>query len=262
MFLRRGLQQQIPSQSPTLSRVASDPSCATCFCPHGCQEISQSRIALTLSVGRVRDPQSGTPNPNTSTARAVLRFGLKRGKLLYLFKYPDHDVEREKHRNVITRARFIKASLERAGYTLIPWDFKKASPPTFWEGQQREQQEGLHKEEEHAQRQLHEQIRDVTMEEEDDDLYGPSETVSTGNEAPKTEEHGEGGLEGDSGGDEPMDEGLESGEEEESDSDSVCLPISRYKRNWSLTKASGPRNHHRQTTNSTKSFSVRLIQIL
>lgn len=158
-----------------------------------------------------------------------MRFGLKRGKLLYLFKYPDHDVEREKHRNVITRARFIKASLEKAGYTLVPWDFKKAQPPTFWEGQQREQQEGLNKETE-KQQEPEAPGRDITMEEEDDDLYGPPEMVNTGNAAPKTEEHGEGGLEGDSGGDEPMDEGLESGEEEEeeSDSDSVYPPVCLY----------------------------------
>lgn len=119
----------------------------------------------------------------------MLRFGLKRGKLLYLFKYPLHDVEREKHRNVITRARFIKSSLENAGYRLIPWDFKKGQPPTFWE----EREEG-------------------TMEEEDDDLYGPSETTETKQEV-KDESDGD---------DEPMDE-AESGDEEESDdSDSVC----------------------------------------
>lgn len=131
----------------------------------------------------------------------TLRFGLKRGKLLYLFKYPTHDVEREKHRNVITRARFIKNALESAGYRLIPWDFKKGQPPTFWSEGQR------------------------SMEEEDDDLYGPSETVEN-KSAVKEDSDGE-------QGDEPMDEGLESGEEEEDEeeeeSDSVCrlllLPI-------------------------------------
>ena len=112
--------------------------------------------------------------------------GLKRGKLLYLFKYPTHDVEREKHRNVITRARFIKSSLEQAGYSLIPWDFKKGKPPTFWE--------------------------QATMEEEDDDLYGPSETTPT--VEPKKEDIND----DDNGeqGDESMDE--DSDEEDESDS--------------------------------------------
>ena len=130
------------------------------------------------------------PNRTSST----LRYGLKRGKLLYLFKYPSHDVEREKHRNVITRARFIKDALEAEGYRLIPWDFKKGQPPTFWEDQE---------------------TRAGTMEEEDDDLYGPSE--------PKVEDKSEVKDEsGSEGGDEPMDEGLESGEEEESDSESVC----------------------------------------
>jgi len=120
-----------------------------------------------------------------------VRFGLKRGKLLYVFKYPTHDVERDKHRNVVTRARFIKEQLEHAGYRLIPWDFKKGQPPKFWE--------------------------QGTMEEEDDDLYGPSETA-----APAATKTGEVKNEdGGSSGDEPMDEGLESGEESESDSDSV-----------------------------------------
>lgn len=122
---------------------------------------------------------------------STVRFGLKRGKLLYVFKYPTHDVERDKHRNVVTRARFIKDQLELAGYRLIPWDFKKGQPPKFWgEG---------------------------TMEEEDDDLYGPSEAA-----APAVTTHDEVKNEDDaSSGDEPMDEGLESGEEDESDSDSV-----------------------------------------
>jgi pre-mRNA 3'-end-processing factor FIP1 len=121
-----------------------------------------------------------------------LRLGLKRGKLLYLFN-PDHDVARDlKHRNVITRARFIKTALENAGYTLIPWDFKKGQTPTFWE-----------------------ETRTMEHEEEDDDLYGTSETP-----APVAkQEQGDEGSDGE--GDQPMDEGLESGEEEESDSESV-----------------------------------------
>lgn len=129
------------------------------------------------------------PTRHESTAR----FGLKRGKLLYVFKFPTHDVERDKHRNVITRARFIKDQLEQAGYRLIPWDFKKGKPPKFWE--------------------------EETMEEEDDDLYGPSEATAAPVQQ-KTEEL-KNADDGDSG-DEPMDEGLESGEEEdEDDSDSV-----------------------------------------
>lgn len=114
---------------------------------------------------------------------------MKRGKLLYVFKYPDHDVERDKHRNVITRARFIKDQLERAGYRLVPWDFKKGQPPRFWD--------------------------DDTMEEDDDDLYGPSEPQQDAvkEEEPKQED-------GESSGDEPMEE--ESGDDEEDeDSDSV-----------------------------------------
>ncbi|KAF2677140.1 hypothetical protein K458DRAFT_447126 [Lentithecium fluviatile CBS 122367] len=54
------------------------------------------------------------------------------------------------------------------------------------------------------------------MEEEDDDLYGPSETTAPS--AAKTEDAKNAGDA--SSGDEPMDEGLESGEEDESDSDS------------------------------------------
>lgn len=124
----------------------------------------------------------------------TVRFGLKRGKLLYLFKYPDHNVEREKHRNVITRARFVKNALENAGYRLIPWDFKKGHPPTFWEEQQQ------------------------TMEEEDDDLYGPSETAAVAGTRPEAND-----SDGEQG-DEPMDEGLESGEDDDDESDSVCDP--------------------------------------
>lgn len=133
-----------------------------------------------------------------------MRFGLKRGKLLYLFKYPTHDVERDKHRNVIARARHIKSALEDAGYRLVPWDFKKAQPPPFWEQQ--------------------------TMEEDDDDLYGPSETV-----APVAKEEKTKGASDGEQGDESMDEGLESGEsEDESDSDSVLHSLSRH--NWRLTQ--------------------------
>lgn len=127
------------------------------------------------------------------SSSSTLRFGLKRGKLLYLFRYPHHNVEREKHRNVITRARFIKASLETAGYTLIPWDFKKGQPPTFWEQR--------------------------TMDEEDDDLYGPSESP-----VPAEQKTAEVKDESDDDGDEPMDEGEESGESDSSEeSDSVCI---------------------------------------
>ncbi|KAJ4296853.1 hypothetical protein N0V90_006901 [Kalmusia sp. IMI 367209] len=124
-----------------------------------------------------------------SADERTARFGLKRGKLLYVFKYPLHDVERDKHRNVITRARFIKQQLEAAGYRLIPWDFKKGQPPRFWESE--------------------------TMEEDDDDLYGPSEPTQTAQkEAPKNEDDV-------SSGDEPMDEGDESGDDDdEDDSDS------------------------------------------
>jgi pre-mRNA 3'-end-processing factor FIP1 len=139
-------------------------------------------------------PSHRAPSANPSTGRtSTLRFGLKRGKLLYLFRYPHHDVEREKHRNVITRARYIKASLEAAGYTLIPWDFKKGSPPTFWD--------------------------EKTMDEEDDDLYGPSESPAPP-EQKKDDAKNE--SEGDDG-DEPMDEGEESGEsdDDEDESDSV-----------------------------------------
>lgn len=119
----------------------------------------------------------------------TLRFGLKRGKLLYLFKYPTHDIEdNNKHRNVITRARIIKDALEAAGYRLIPWDFKKSQPPSFWDEAQR------------------------TMEEEDDDLYGPSETVESVKQEKKEEE-----SDGENG-DAAMHESEESEEESESES--------------------------------------------
>lgn len=69
------------------------------------------------------------------------------------------------------------------------------------------------------------------MEEEDDDLYGPSETpapAATKTEEVKNEDDA-------SSGDEPMDEGLESGEEDESDSDSVrCTRGANTQ--WTLTK--------------------------
>lgn len=139
-------------------------------------------------------PSNRAPSANPSNDRtSTLRFGLKRGKLLYLFRYPHHDVEREKHRNVITRARYIKASLETVGYTLVPWDFKKGKPPTFWD--------------------------ERAMDEEDDDLYGPSESPAPP-EHKKDDAKNE--SEGDDG-DEPMDEGEESGEsDDEDESDSVC----------------------------------------
>ena len=115
---------------------------------------------------------------------------MKRGKLIYIFKYPDHDVERDKHRNVIKRARFIKHQLEAHGYRLIPWDFKKGQPPRFWD--------------------------DDTMEEDDDDLYGPTEPQQdVKKERVKPED-------ADSSGDEPMEE--ESGDDdddEDEDSESV-----------------------------------------
>ncbi|KAJ4352285.1 uncharacterized protein N0V89_007633 [Didymosphaeria variabile] len=121
----------------------------------------------------------------------TVRFGLKRGKLLYIFKHPTHDVERDKHRNVITRARFIKQRLESAGYRLIPWDFKKGQPPRFWD--------------------------DDAMEEDDDDLYGPSEPQQAES---KDEIKNE---DGDSSGDEPMEE--ESGDEDNSDDSDSDIEI-------------------------------------
>lgn len=183
-----------------------------------------SPVWLVLAAPRKRDARAITgcraalvriwtsANPSVRSDDLTLRFGLKRGKLLYVFKFPDHDVEREKHRNVITRARFIKRALEDEGYRLIPWHFKKAKPPTFWEEQHNP--EG-------------------TMEEEDDDLYGPSEAV-------KKEESKEAESGDDSDGDQPMDEGLESGEEEEEESsDSVrvmpCLWSGGF-RNCVLTR--------------------------
>lgn len=125
-----------------------------------------------------------------------MRFGLKRGKLLYVFKFPTHNVERDKQRNIITRARFIKDRLELAGYRLIPWDFKKAKPPKFWDEAE-------------------------AMEEDDDDLYGPADTPAA---APAPHDAARKPDDGESG-DEPMDEGLESGEDDDdSDSDSVRAP--------------------------------------
>jgi hypothetical protein len=146
-------------------------------------------LAFNAPSHASRAASSANPAPRNRSQRTV-RFGLKRGKLVYVFKYCTYDVERDKHRNVITRARLIKDQLERDGYRLIPWDFKKGQPPGFW--------------------------AEETMDEEDDDLYGPSETTATTEK--KTEEvKDEGGSEGD----EPMDEGLESGEDESSSDDSV-----------------------------------------
>lgn len=51
------------------------------------------------------------------------------------------------------------------------------------------------------------------MDEEDDDLYGPSEPATETKKDPKKEEDA-------SSGDEPMDEGADSGDEDD-DSDSV-----------------------------------------
>lgn len=155
----------------------------------------------------VAEPQKPTPSGGPPTRRnsplttrgarsqeRLARFGLKRGKLLYVFKYPQHDVERDKHRNVITRARFIKLQLEQHGYRLIPWDFKKGQPPRFWD-------------------------HDQPMEEDDDDLYGPSDpqpdTKAADERPPKQEE------DGDSSGDEPMEEDSGDDDDEDDDSDSV-----------------------------------------
>jgi len=135
------------------------------------------------------------PNSDPST----LRFGLKRGKLLYLFRYPTHDVEREKHRNVIARARYIKNNLEQEGYRLVPWDFKKGRPPTFWNDESTS-------------------MEGTNIEDDEDDLYGPSETTTTQQNVAQASNSDD-----EEKGDEPMDEGLESGEEEEED-DSVRPP--------------------------------------
>ncbi|CAI6342083.1 unnamed protein product [Periconia digitata] len=155
-------------------------------------------------------------------ALPTVRFGLKRGKLVYVFNFSAHDVQRDKHRNVISRARFIKAQLELAGYHLIPWDFKKDQPPRFWLHQHPEPQ------------QPHSSILAADMEEEDDDLYGPSETTVPGPapaaELPSQPTPGETSAQelnhGDaSEGDEPMDEGLESGEDSDDSDDSDDLEI-------------------------------------
>jgi len=59
------------------------------------------------------------------------------------------------------------------------------------------------------------------MEEEDDDLYGPSETTAP---AERKKDDVGGDSDGENG-DEPMDEGLESGEtDDDEESDSVCCP--------------------------------------
>ena len=54
------------------------------------------------------------------------------------------------------------------------------------------------------------------MDEEDDDLYGPSEPSTETQKEPKKEKE-----ESVSSGDEPMDEGADSGDDDD-DSDSVC----------------------------------------
>lgn len=80
----------------------------------------------------------------------TVRIGLKRGKLLHLFTHPARDAPRDKHRNVLRRARFLKQRLESAGFRLVPWDFKKGQPPRFWAAHAR------------------------PMDDDDDDLYGPT----------------------------------------------------------------------------------------
>ncbi|KAL5396650.1 hypothetical protein PMIN06_003960 [Paraphaeosphaeria minitans] len=123
--------------------------------------------------------------PSDNNNRTV-RIGLKRGKLLYLFNHPTHDVERDKHRNVITRARFVKQRLESKGYRLTPWDFKKGQPPRFW-----------------AQHQ---------MDDDDDDLYGPAEPQQP--DAPKNDEE-----DADDGADDSADEPMEEESADDHDSD-------------------------------------------
>lgn len=162
-------------------------------CVACCRSVLQ--LLCSAEPHRVRVPEKRANHIGYSDGR-LARFGLKRGKLLYVFKHPQHDVERDKHRNVITRARFIKAQLETAGYRLIPWDFKKGQPPRFWSP-------------------------DDAMEDDDDDLYGPTEPVAP-NAAPKEEPRVDDDA---SSGDEPMDEGDESGDDDDEDSDSVRRPI-------------------------------------
>lgn len=74
------------------------------------------------------------------------------------------------------------------------------------------------------------------MDEEDDDLYGPSEPTTETKKEPKKEESV-------SSGDEPMDEGADSGDDDDdSDSDSVR---SRGLRNMvTAHKTAGPRVHY------------------
>jgi hypothetical protein len=74
------------------------------------------------------------------------------------------------------------------------------------------------------------------MDEEDDDLYGPSEPTTETQKEPKKEESV-------SSGDEPMDEGADSGDDDDDDdSDSVC---SRGRGNMvTAHKTAGTRVHY------------------
>lgn len=72
------------------------------------------------------------------------------------------------------------------------------------------------------------------MDEEDDDLYGPSDPTTETQKEPKKEESV-------SSGDEPMDEGADSGDDDD-DSDSVC-PKGRRKM-VTAHKTAGPRVHY------------------
>lgn len=130
----------------------------------------------------------------------TVRIGLKRGKLLYLFQHPPHDVERDKHRNVITRARFIKLRLEAHGFRLIPWDFKKGQPPRFWDA--------------HAHARARAHARPNAMD-DDDDLYGSDAPQQPDAPATAPDAPAKPAAAADESADEPMDE--ESADDDASD---------------------------------------------
>jgi hypothetical protein len=87
------------------------------------------------------------------------------------------------------------------------------------------------------------------MDEEDDDLYGPSEPTTETKKETKKEEDA-------SSGDEPMDEGADSGDDDD-DSDSVRKSSTRNKA--LANETSGTRVHYRQASGRAKSSSVRTL---
>lgn len=91
-------------------------------------------------------------------------------------------------------------------------------------------------------------------EDDDDDLYGSTETKPAQQSHTKEEQDA-------SSGDEPMDEGADSGDDDDDeDDDSESVRYSIYRSEYSkIDHVTGPRDHYRQASDYTSTNNVRSI---